>query len=76
MSEEERQATVPYFVHEGVMARMERIFRITVGALILALAVSVISFVVNDSLWRSYCQKIEERYANGNDAGIHEQPDP
>lgn len=36
MTEMEKQATVPYFVHEGQMARMERIFRLTVCALITA----------------------------------------
>lgn len=76
MSEEEKQAVVPYFVHEGVMARMERLFRITVGALVVALAVAVISFVVNDSLWRKYCETLESRYhVEENHAGVHEQPD-
>ena len=77
MSEEEKKATVPYFVHEGVMARMERIFRLTVCALVVALAISVISFVVNDTLWRKYCQTIEAHYrVEENDAGIHEQSNP
>ena len=29
MSENEKQASVPYFVHEGTVARMERMFRLT-----------------------------------------------
>lgn len=77
MTEMEKQATVPYFVHEGQMARMERIFRLTVCALITALAVSVISFVINDTMWRKYCSTIEQKYrVEGNNAGIHEQSNP
>lgn len=76
MHENENQASVPYFIHEGQMARMERIYRITVRALIIALAISVISFVINDSLWRQYCNSIESRYhSEESDAGIYEQPD-
>ncbi len=77
---EEKQANVPYFVHEGTVARMERMFRLTVIALMLALIVSVVAFVINDSLWRMHCDTLEARYETVfeevHDAGVHEQPDP
>lgn len=77
MDEKDKQASVPYFVHEGQMARMERIFRLTVVALIVALAVSAVSFVINDSQWREYCRELEARYSSEvDDARVHEQPNP
>jgi hypothetical protein len=79
MSENEKQATVPYFVHEGMVARMERMFRITVCALVIALAVCVVSLVVNDTLWRKHCATLDARYQTVieevQNAGVHEQPD-
>ena len=58
---------------------MERMFRMTVIALIVALAVCVISFVVNDTCWREYCDTLDSRYQTiieeVQNAGIHEQPD-
>ena len=71
---DENQASVPYFVHEVTMARMERIFRITVIALVVALMISAIAFLVNDSLWRRYCTQLEEKYNAGNPE-LHEQSD-
>jgi hypothetical protein len=79
MSENEKQATVPYFVHEGMVARMERMFRITVCALVIALAVCVVSLVVNDTLWREHCATLDARYQTVieevQNAGVYEQPD-
>lgn len=62
MNESENQAVVPYYAHEGAMARMERIHKLTVIALVIALVVSLISFVINDSLWRSHYSSLDERY--------------
>ena len=79
MSENEKQASVPYFVHEGTVARMERMFRLTVCALVIALSVCVISFVVNDTRWRAYCDTLDARYQTVIEevqhAGVLEQPD-
>ena len=75
--ENEKQASVPYFIHEGALARMERIFRITVIALVVALAVAVGSLIANDIMWRRYCNALEERYAVTEvQDGVHEQSDP
>lgn len=75
MQENETQASVPYFIHEGTMARMERIFKMTVIVLVIALAVAVTALVVNDTLWRKYCNALEERYTEVQN-GVHEQSDP
>lgn len=79
MSEQEKQANVPYFIHEGTVARMERMFRMTVCALVIALAVCVISFVINDTMWRRYCGEIETHYQtvieDMQNAGVYQQPD-
>lgn len=79
MEEKEKQASVSYFVHEGVVSRMERMFHVTVAALVLALVVCVVSFVFNDMAWRKYCDTLETRYETVveglQDAGVYEQPD-
>ena len=79
MSENEKQATVQYFVHEGMVARMERMFKITVCALVIALAVSVISLVINDAQWRRYCDTLDARYQlvveEVRNAGVYQQSD-
>lgn len=76
---EEKQASVPYFVHEGIVSRMERMFRVTVIALMLALVVCVVSFVINDTLWRNHCDTLEARYetiVEEINAGVYQQSDP
>lgn len=72
---EEQQASVPYFVHEGTMARMERIFKITVIALVVALMVSLVALLVNDSRWRNYCSTIEDRYNVETNTELLQQSD-
>lgn len=74
---DEKQAQVSYFVYEGAMARMERIFRITVIALVTALAVAVGSLVVNDVMWRHHCRDLEDRLANTVEVqdGVYQQSD-
>jgi len=71
---EEKQASVPYFIHEGTMARMERVFKMTVIALVVALAVAVASLVINDALWRKYCAALEAKYTEVQD-GVYQQSD-
>ena len=43
--------------------------------LVIALAVAVTALVVNDTLWRKYCNALEERYTEVQN-GVHEQSDP
>lgn len=80
MAEEEKQVSVPYFVHEGMVARMERMFKLTVIALVFALAVCVCSLVVNDTMWRKHVDSLESRYEKICESfqygsGIYEQSD-
>ena len=78
MQEQEKQASVPYFIHEGIMTRMERLFKITVAALVTALVVAVMALVINDTLWRKHCDSLEQRigsYEVEHAAGVHQQPD-
>ncbi len=74
--EQEQQASVPYFIHEGQMARMERIFRIVSVAFLIALAIVTTALVINDNHWRDYCNNIEERYAAEGQShdGVYQQP--
>ena len=75
MNEIEKQATVPYFVHEGQMARMERIIRMLAALLVACVAL----FVVNNVIWMRYTSKQVElaRGQGVSDAGgVHEQPNP
>lgn len=69
---EEKQASVPYFIHEGAMARMERIVKI----LACLLVASLIIFVVNNVVWMKYVerQRAEYEIAEVQD-GVHEQSD-
>lgn len=75
MPENEKQAAVPYFVHEGAMARMERIIRILAALLVAALII----FVINNVIWMNYVERqrqemtVEEVVA---DEGVYEQSDP
>ena len=74
MSEEQKQASVPYFVHEGTVARMERIIRILAGLLVA----SLIIFLLNNLVWMRYTERQKtDAYMEGahDAAGVHEQPD-
>ena len=73
MTEIEKQATVPYFVHEGQMARMERIIKVLAVLLVACVAL----FVVNNVIWMRYTQRQVELARQGaSDAGVYEQSDP
>ena len=78
MSENEKQASVPYFVHEGTVTRMYRMFRLAVVVLAIALAVAVSALVINDTMWRHYCNDLEARYQVEDVAneGVYQQSDP
>ena len=76
-SEQEKQASVPYFVHEAQMARMERIIRRLFVTIVVTVAVTLIMFIVNNVIWMRY---VESEYHQGQGAGttveqLYEQPD-
>ena len=72
MNETEKQATVPYFIHEGQMARMERVIRLLAALLVVSIAL----FILNNVVWMRYTEKqVAEARQGVSDAGIHEQPD-
>lgn len=47
MSDEERVATVPYFVHEGILARQER----TIRRMTIALILSILLIFATNVIW-------------------------
>ena len=71
---EEKQASVPYFIHEGQMARMERIIR----RLIVLLVATIALFIVNNVFWMLYTehQVAEARADGGSNGGVYQQSDP
>ena len=71
MSVNHDQANVPYFVHEGQMARMERIMRTICIVFLIALLIVSSALVINDCYWRSYCTELEVRYDQS--PGVHQQ---
>lgn len=73
MEEKEMQASVPYFVHEGQMARMERIIRILAALLIASIAL----FILNNVVWMRYADRQIERTRQEAtvNAGVYEQSD-
>lgn len=77
MAEEEKQASVPYFIHEGMVSRMERIIRMLTKALIIVVAVVLTLFIVNNIVWMKYmnAQMSEQIIEKVYDTGIHEQSD-
>jgi len=54
MEGEKDKTQIPYFVMDGVMARMERFFRITVLALVAVLAIAITAYLLNDNYWRAF----------------------
>lgn len=71
---EEKQASVPYFIHEGQMARMERIIR----CLIVLVIVAIVLFIANNVVWMRYAeQQVAEARTNvGSNGGVHQLADP
>lgn len=82
--DEEKQASVPYFVHEGIMDKMERMnvrmhsaLRIVCLTLIVVTLLFVAGYTVNNRNWMRYAEHLEERSRpEVTDAGVHEQPYP
>ena len=69
---EDNKASVPYFIHEGAMARMERIIRILAGLLVAALII----FVINNIVWMKYVEKqLTETAIEVVADGVYQQPD-
>lgn len=79
MDENEKHASVPYFVHEGQMARMERIIHKLSTTIILVLAVALVMFVVNNVIWLNYVRNNKAtdktEITEVSDAGVYQQPD-
>jgi flagellar biosynthesis/type III secretory pathway M-ring protein FliF/YscJ len=79
MNENEKQAVVPYFIHERDMERMMRIIRILAALLVAALVI----FVINNVIWMKYVERQQKQAAVQETAieeiidaeGVHEQPD-
>lgn len=72
MDEKEKQASVPYFIHEGQMARMERVIRILAALLVAA----IILFIVNNVIWMKHTDKqVAEARAEVLNAGVYQQSD-
>ena len=74
---EEKQACVPYFVHEGIMMHYSRANRRMLIALVTVCITFVVTIVVfvtgytqREANWLDTLQRI------GVTDGVHEQPDP
>ena len=86
MQENEKQASVPYFIHEGDMARMDMAMDRMVTAmdkmkyalrtvcltLVLVVLLFVVAYTINNNNWRKYVERMQTEVT---DAGIHQQPD-
>lgn len=60
---QEEIATIPYYVHEGDMAREERNRTRLLIALVLSLAISLSFLFANNLAWIIYNDRKEARYA-------------
>lgn len=76
MTEAENQANIPYFVHEGTVARMERIINRLTRTIVLVLAISIVLFIINNLIWMRY---VEQQHAAPEIEvvadGVYQQPD-
>lgn len=69
--EQEQQASVPYFIHEGQMARMERVIRI----LAVLLVITVALFIVNNLIWMRYSDvQVQQARTEVCNDGVYQQP--
>mgnify|MGYP007101893094 CR=1 FL=1 len=62
--EDKDSTNVPFFIHEGAMARAERSNRRMLIALVVmaaALVVCIGALVVNNRMWMNYTQAIESQ---------------
>ncbi|MBR5109897.1 MAG: hypothetical protein IK099_06855 [Clostridia bacterium] len=75
-NKEQEQASVPYFIHEGQMARMERIIRILAIILAALMIVTVGLFIVNNVIWMRYTDaQVQLVRTEVSNDGVHQQPD-
>lgn len=75
-NKEQEQASVPYFIHEGQMARMERIVRILSIILAALMAVTIALFIVNNVIWMRYTDaQVQQARTEVSNDGVHQQPD-
>jgi len=75
---DDRQACVPYFVHEGIMAHYSRANKRMLTALIVVcatLAVIIGIFVYGNTVREKQLIDMVQQKTGVTD-GIHEQPDP
>ena len=79
MQENEKQASVPYFIHEGDMARMDMAMdkmkyalRTVCLTLVLVVLLFVVAYTINNNNWLKYVERMQTEVT---DAGIHQQPD-
>ena len=75
-NKEQEQASVPYFIHEGQMARMERIIRILAIILAALMIMTVGLFIVNNVIWMRYTDaQVQLVRTEVSNDGVHQQPD-
>ena len=72
---EEKQASVPYFIHEGAMARMERIIKALTKTVVAVLLVAIILFIINNVIWMRYTTKLRQETQIEVTDGVQQQPD-
>ena len=76
---EEKQACVPYFVHEGIMAHYSRANRRMLIALIVVcatLAVVIGIFVYGNTVREKQLIDMVNQRITEVENGVHQQPDP
>lgn len=92
LNEQERQAAVPYFIHEGDMTRMDMAMdklltankhmrdavRLVCITLIAVVLLFVVGYTINNCNWIKYAETLQTEDAGHGDqqTGIHELPDP
>ena len=62
MNDNKNNASVPYFIHEGDMVRVERGKKRLVVALIISMAVTamaILGVLYNNHMWMEYAKTIE-----------------
>lgn len=75
MQEQEKQAVVPYFVHEGDMVKMGMALRTVCITLVLVVILFVTGYTINNNNWLRYVEKLQTSQTEVADAGIHQQSD-
>jgi len=91
LTEQERQAAVPYFIHEGDMTRMDMAMdklltankhmrdavRLVCFTLIVVVLLFVVGYTINNSNWIKYAETLQAEGADHGDqeTGIYQLPD-